>query len=166
MIVMRRTHLCPWAISGGWLHQTRPVGKSTCSFLPTRPSARSLRLLEVGHRVRWPQRDTQFTLGPLSIYCLMILSMLGLCCCGGVSGYVSGAVPSLWCLGFCSTGISGGVRAPGCASLCRCGSWIQLLPGVWGLQDHGLNPCLLHWLADSSPPGKPHIGALYKTIYS
>lgn len=49
----------------------------------------------------------------------MILSVPGLCCCGGVSGYVSRAVPSLWCLGFCSTGLSGSARAPGRAGLCR-----------------------------------------------
>ena len=162
-----KTHLGTWAIGGGWPQQTHPVGKSACSFLPTglqRVHQGSLRLATVCVCLKG---DTQLThLGSLSIYCLIILSVPGLCCCGGVSGCVSRAVPSLWCLGICSTGLSGGVRAPGRAGLCRCSSWTQLLPGVWGVQDHGLNPCLLHWLADSSLPGKPHIGALYKTIYS
>ena len=78
-----------------------------------------------------PRGDTQFTLGSLSIYCLMILSVPELCCCGGVSGCVGGAAPSLWCLGVCSTGLSGSARAPGRA-LSLCGSCTQLLLGVWG----------------------------------
>ena len=53
VIVMRRHIWARGAIGGGWLHQTRPVGKSTWSFLPTRPSPRHL---EVGHGARLPQR--------------------------------------------------------------------------------------------------------------
>ena len=53
VIVMRRHIWARGAIGGGWLHQTRPVGKSTWSFLPTRPSSRHL---EVGHGARLPQR--------------------------------------------------------------------------------------------------------------
>ena len=53
VVVMRRHIWARGAIGGGWLHQTRPVGKSTWSFLPTRPSPRHL---EVGHGVRLPQR--------------------------------------------------------------------------------------------------------------
>ena len=56
MIVMRRHIWARGAIGGGWLDQTHPVGKSACSFLPTRPSARSPRHLEVGHGARLPQR--------------------------------------------------------------------------------------------------------------
>ena len=103
VIVMRRHIWTRGAIGGGWLHQTRPVGKSTWSFLPTGLHPGTLKLAT--ERV-CPRGDTQFTLGSLSIYCLMILSVLGLCCCGGVSGCVSGAAPSLRCLGVCSTGLS------------------------------------------------------------
>ena len=56
VIVMRRHIWTRGAIGGGWLDQTRPVGKSACSFLPTRPSACSPGLLEVGHGARLSQR--------------------------------------------------------------------------------------------------------------
>ena len=32
-----------------------------------------------------------------------------------------------------------------------CGTWAQLLRGMWNLPTWGSNPCLLHWQADSLP---------------
>ena len=33
--------------------------------------------------------------------------------------------------------------------LSSCGSWASLLRGMWDLPGQGLNPCPLHWQADS-----------------
>ena len=44
--------------------------------------------------------------------------------------------------------------------LSNCGSRAQLLRGMWIFPDQGLNPCPLHWQADSQPlrhQGSPFI---------
>ena len=43
------------SVGAGWI-RLAPMGKSACSFLPTRPSACSPGLLEVGHGARLSQR--------------------------------------------------------------------------------------------------------------
>lgn len=161
MIVMRRHIWTRGAIGGGCLHQTRPVGKSTWSFLPTRPSPRHL---EVGHGVRLPQRRHTVHTGlfkhllPADFVC-------------------AGSVLLRGCVWLCERGCSLAVVSGHLQHWTLCGGF-QDVPSVsvahrfscssaHGVpQDHRLNPCLLHWLADSSPPGKPHIVALYKMMYS
>ena len=103
VIVMRRHIWARGAIGGGWLHQTRPVGKSTWSFLPTRPSPRHL---EVGHGVRLPQRRHTVHTGlfkhllPADFVCagaVLLRGCVWLCERGAAA---------LRCLGVCSTGLS------------------------------------------------------------
>ena len=131
---MRRHIWARGAIGGGWLHQTRPVGKSTWSFLPTGLHPGTLKLAT--ERV-CPRGDTQFTLGTLNIYCLMILSVTGLCCCGGVSGCVSGVLPR--CGVWASAALDSLWRVPGRA-LSLCGSPSQLLLGTWGPPGSQIKP--------------------------
>ena len=53
--------------------------------------------------------------------------------------------------------------------MCRlssCGSWAQLLCGMWDLPRPG-NPCPLHWQADSQPlrhQGSPHIFFIHSSV--
>ena len=46
--------------------------------------------------------------------------------------------------------------------LSSCGSWAQLLRGMWIFPDQGSNPCPLHWQADSQP--LRHQGSPYKLL--
>ena len=141
-------------------HQTRIVHL----LLPShRPSPRHL---EVGHGARLPQRRHTVHTGlfkhvlPADFVCagsVLLRGCVWLCEQGA---------PSLRCLGVCSTGLSAArglqdvLASVTAAHRLTC----SLARGV--PQDHRSNPCLLHWLADSSPPGKPHIVALYKMMYS
>ena len=164
VIVMRRHIWTRGAIGGGWLDQTRPVGKSTCSFLPTRPSACSPGLLEVGHGARLSQRRHTVHTGLFK----HVLPADFVC---------AGAVLLRGCVWLCERGCSLAAVSGRLQHWTLCGG-LQDVPSVavahrlscssaHGVpQDHRLNPCLLHWLADSSPPGKPHIVALYKMMYS
>ena len=139
-------------------HQTRIVHL----LLPShRPSPRHL---EVGHGVRLPQRRHTVHTGlfkhllPADFVC-------------------AGAVLLRGCVWLCERGCSLAAVSGRLQHWTLCGG-LQDVPSVSAAhrlscssahgvpQDHRLNPCLLHWLADSSPPGKPHIVALYKMIYS
>ena len=115
-----------------------------------------------------PKGDTQFTLGSLSMYCLLILSVPGLCCCGGVSGYVSGATPLLrspdarrlqhWSV--CGT------WAPGRAWSSHCGSQTHLLLGAWGppgSQIEPVSPALAGRLFTTRET--PYRGSLHNDIF-
>lgn len=104
--------------------------------------------------------DTQFTLGSVSVYCLLILSVLlrgcvWLCERGCSLAAVSGRLQH-W-----TRAVRGlqDVPASGAAVHGFRGSLACEVP-----QDHGLNPCLLHWLADSSPPGNPTPGLFTNDI--
>ena len=141
-----------------WRHQTRIVHL----LLPShRPSPRHL---EVGHGVRLPQRRHTVHTGLFK----HVLPADFVC---------AGAVLLRGCVWLCERGCSRAAVSGRLQHWTLCGG-LQDVPSVsvaHGLscssargvpQDHRLNPCLLHWLADSSPPGKPHIVALYKMIYS
>ena len=93
----------------------------------------------------------------------MILSVLGLCCCRGVSGCVSWAAPSLRCLGVCSTACL--CRAPG-GALSLCGSPSQLLLGTWGppgSQIKPVSPALAGRLFTTRET--PYRGSLHNDIF-
>ena len=164
-----KTHLGTWAHQWGqaapdsqaapvWRHQTRIVHLLLPSHQP------SPRHLEVGHGARLPQRrHTVHTrhfkhLLPADFVCagaVLLQGCVWLCERGCSRAAVSGRLQH-WTL-------CGGLQDVPSVSVAHRLS-CSLARGV--PQDHRLNPCLLHWLADSSPPGKPHIGALYTTIYS
>ena len=127
MIVMRRTHLCPWGHRWGLATPDSPCGKVRLLFLPTRPSAHSPGLLEVGHGARLPQRrHTVHTrlfkhLLPDDFVCagsVLLRGCVWLCERGCSLAAVSGRLQH-WPL--C------GARAPGLAGLSRCGSQTQFL---------------------------------------
>ena len=171
MVVMRRHIWARGAIGGGWLYQTRRLcqsggtrlGKSTWSFLPTRPSPRHL---EVGHGVRLPQRRHTVHTGLFKHVLPADFVCAGAVLLRGCVWLCERGAPSLRCLGVCSTGLSAarGLQDVPASVTAAHRLTCSLARGV--PQDHRLNPCLLHWLADSSPPGKPHIVALYKMMYS
>ena len=69
-------------------------------------------------------------------------------------------------LGVCSTGLSAarGLQDVPASVTAAHRLTCSLARGV--PQDHRLNPCLLHWLADSSPPGTPpYRGSLHNDIF-
>ena len=131
---MRRHIWTRGAIGGGWLHQTRPVGKSTWSFLPTRPSPRHL---EVGHGVRLPQRRHTVHTGLFKHVLPADFVCAGAVLLRGCVWLCERGAPSLRCLGVCSTACL--CRAPGRA-LSLCGSPSQLLLGTWGPPGSQIKP--------------------------
>ena len=106
VIVMRRHIWTRGAIGGGWLDQTRPVGKSACSFLPTRPSACSPGLLEVGHGARLSQRRHTVHTGLFKHVLPADFVCAGAVLLRGCVWLCERGAPSLRCLGVCSTGLS------------------------------------------------------------
>ena len=90
--------------------------------------------------------------------------MLGLRCCvgfspvavnGGYSPLSSWGVQASYCSGFSYYG----ALALGCVSFSACEAWslqfwlsCSMAHGIF--PDHGSNPCLLHWQADSLPPSQ------------
>ena len=75
--------------------------------------------------------------------------------CGKWGRLSSCSVEASHCGGF-------SLQLPGSwARLNSCGSWAYLLCSTWELPGSGLNPCLLHWQADSLPlshQGSPSCG--------
>ena len=143
-----------------WRHQTRIVHLLLPSHQP------SPRHLEVGHGVRLPQRRHTVHTGLFKHVLPADFVCAGAVLLRGCVWLCERGAPSLRCLGVCSTGLSAarGLQDVPASVTAAHRLTCSLARGV--PQDHRLNPCLLHWLADSSPPGKPHIGVLYTTIYS
>ena len=156
-----KTHLDTWGHRWGLAAPDSPCRKVHLVLPSHRPSPRHL---EVGHGARLPQRRHTVHTGhfkhllPNDFFCdgaVLLRGCVWLCERGCSLAEVSGRLQhwTLW-------GGFQDVPSVSVAHRLSCSS----AHGV--PQDHRLNPCLLHWLADSSPPGKPHIVALYKMMYS
>ena len=82
---------------------------------------------------------------------LFILVALGLHCCVRALSSCEQGLLQVHCTGLLQWLLVAERRLQGARALIIAAFRLYLLLGMWHLPDQGLNPCLLHWQADSYP---------------